>query len=163
MKTLSRLIKTTLQRITRNPYHSIGAIFVMFLTFFVGGAFVMLSLGSGAVLNYFESRPQIDAFFKDKVDQEQIDSLEKRLVDTGKISKIKFISKEEALKIYRERNKDDPLLTEFVTAEILPSSFQISTKKVEDQGAVASMLKGEDIVDKALLREVPVKPLPSRR
>ena len=121
----------------------------------------MLSLGSDAVLNYFESRPQIDAFFKDKVDQEQIDSLEKRLVDTGKISKIKFISKDEALKIYKERNSDDPLLTEFVTAEILPSSFQISTKAVEDQGAIASMLDKEDIVDKVIFRPDLIKTLTS--
>jgi len=121
----------------------------------------MLSLGSGAVLNYFESRPQIDAFFKDKVGQEQIDDLEKRLIDTGRISKIKFISKDEALKIYKERNKDDPSLTELVTAEILPPSFQISTKAVTDQATIASTLEGEDIVDKVIFREDLVKTLTS--
>lgn len=152
MKTLSRLIKTTLQRITRNPYHSIGAIFVMFLTFFVGGIFVMLSLWSTAALKDFESRPQIDAFFKDDATQEEIDALEKKLKETGSIANIKFISKEEALEIYKERNKDDPLLTEFVTADILPASFQIATKNIDDLEMVANIVASEEIVENVVFQ-----------
>ena len=147
MKTLSRLIKTTFQRISRNPYHSVGAIFVMFLTFFVGGIFILISLGSNVVLNYFESRPQIDAFFKDEATQTQIDSLEKKLTDTGLIANIRFISKEEALEIYKERNKDDPLLIEFVSADILPASFQISAHKIEDLDQIANIVAEEEIVE----------------
>lgn len=153
MKTAGRLIKTTFQRITRNPYHSVGAVFVMFLTFFVGGAFVMISLGSNAILSYFESRPQIDAFFKDSATQEEIDNLENKLEETGAISEIKFISKEEALEIYKERNKDDPLLTEFVTADILPSSFQISTKNIDDLEMVANIVAEEEIVENVVFQK----------
>ena len=147
MKTISRLTKTTFQRISRNPYHSVGAVFVMFLTFFVGGIFILISAGSNQVLNYFESRPQIDAFFKDGSSQEDIDTLEKKLNDTGLVSEIRFISKEEALEIYKERNKDDPLLLEFVSADILPASFQISSKKIEDLDQLASIVTEEEIVE----------------
>lgn len=161
MKTISRLVKTTFQRVTRNPYHSIGAIFVMFLTFFVGGVFVMSSLGSNATLSYFESKPQIDAFFKDSATQEEIDALETKLNTTGSIASIKFISKEEALEIYKERNKDDPLLTEFVTADILPASFQISTKNIDDLEQIANIAAEEEIVENVVFQKDFVETLSS--
>jgi len=153
MKILERLLKTTFQRISRNPYHSIGAIFVMFLTFFVGGIFVMLSLGSNAVLDHFESRPQIDAFFKDGTTQEQIDAFENKLLATGNIAEINFISKEEALEIYKERNKDDPLLTEFVSADILPASFQISSNKIDQLGELAKIAQNEESIENVVFQQ----------
>lgn len=153
MNILSRLIKTTFQRITRNPYHSVGAVFVMFLTFFVGGVFIMISLGSNVVLNHFESRPQIDAFFKDTATQEQIDNLERKLKNTGNVKEIRFISKEEALEIYKERNKDDPLLTEFVTADILPASFQITATNLGDLESLANIVSSEEIVENVVFQK----------
>lgn len=161
MKTLSRLIKTTFQRISRNPYHSVGAVFVMFLTFFVGGVFVLLSVGSNVVLNYFESRPQIDAFLKDEATQEEIDTLEKKLNDTGLVSKVKFISKDDALEIYKERNKDDPLLLEFVSSDILPASFQISSKKIDDLDQIADIVASEGIVENVVYQRDLVQTLSS--
>ncbi|MEX0616455.1 MAG: permease-like cell division protein FtsX [Candidatus Woykebacteria bacterium] len=161
MNNLSRLIRTTTQRISRNPYHSVGAVFVMFLTFFVGGIFVMISLGSDAALSYFESKPQIDAFFKEGTSQGDIDSLEQKLVSTGKIENIKFISKEEALKIYKERNQEEPLLTEFVTSDILPASFQISTKDINDLEEIADIVSKEQIVEDVVFQKDVVKTLSS--
>ena len=161
MKTLSRLIKTTFQRISRNPYHSVGAVFVMFLTFFVGGLFILLSIGSNVVLNYFESRPQIDAFLKDESTQKEIDALEKKLTDTGLVSEVKFISKDEALEIYKERNKDDPLLLEFVSSDILPASFQISSKKIEDLDQIADIVAVEGIVENVVYQRDLVQTLSS--
>ena len=161
MKTLSRLIKTTFQRISRNPYHSVGAVFVMFLTFFVGGVFVLLSVGSNVVLNYFESRPQIDAFLKDEATKEEIDTLEKKLNDTGLVSEVRFISKDEALEIYKERNKGDPLLLEFVSSDILPASFQISSKKIEDLDQIADIVTVEGIVENVVYQRDLVQTLSS--
>lgn len=159
MNNLSRLIKTTMQRISRNPYHSVGAVFVMFLTFFVGGIFVMISLGSDAALSYFESKPQIDAFFKETATKEEIDTLEQKLVSTGKIENIRFISKEEALEIYKQRNQEEPLLTEFVTSDILPASFQISTTDINDLEEIADIVSKEPIVEDVVFQKDVVKTL----
>ncbi len=161
MRTLGRLTKTTFQRVSRNPYHSVGAVFVMLVTFFVGGVFIMMSLGSSAVLNHFESRPQIDAFFKDSATQKEIDAFKDKLNATGNIASIKFISKEEALKIYKERNKDDPLLTEFVTAEILPASFQISAKNIDELEGIAEIAASEEIVENVVFQKDLIKTLSS--
>src|SRR3989337_2979572 len=93
MKSLPRLAKTTSQRIVRNPQQAFAAIFVMFLTFFSLAGFILIFAGSNTLLSYFESRPQVTAFFKDDTKVEQIDDLKSSLNETGKISKLKYISK----------------------------------------------------------------------
>jgi cell division transport system permease protein len=60
--------------------------------------------------------------------KDDADNLTKTLDATGKVSSTKYISKEDALAIYREQNKNDPLLLEMVTADILPASLEVSAK-----------------------------------
>ena len=153
MKSLPRLAKTTSQRIVRNPQQAFAAIFVMFLTFFSLAGFVLIFAGSNTLLSYFESRPQVTAFFKDDTKVEQIDDLKSSLNETGKISKLKYISKEEALAIYKERNKNEPILLEFVTADILPSSLEVSATDVKDLSSIAEILKNEQSVEEVVFQK----------
>ena len=48
--------------------------------------------------------------------------------------------KQEALEIYKEQNKEDPLLLDLVTADILPASLEVSTYKIEDLSVVSKRL-----------------------
>jgi cell division transport system permease protein len=98
----------------------------MFLTFLLGGFVFLTSISSAIVLRYFESKPQITVFFSEKTVQTDVDTLKKTLEDTQKTSSIKYVSKDDALAIYKEQNKNDPLLLEMVTADILPASLEIS-------------------------------------
>ena len=147
MKTLQRLLATTFKRIRRNPYNASGAVAVMFLTFLVGGIFILINLSSNTILNYYESRPQVIAFLKDGTTKEQLEAIKADLNKTGKIASLKYVSKEEALQIYKERFKSQPELTEFVTADILPASFNISTTKIEYQADIAKLVSAEPQVD----------------
>lgn len=121
-----RLIPSTWKHIRRSPYQSMAAILTMFLTFLLGGMFFIASAASFFVLEYFESKPQITVFFADRAVVEDAEALKKTLEATGKISSTKYVSKDDALVIYREQNKDDPLLLEMVTADILPASLEVS-------------------------------------
>ncbi len=77
-------------------------------------------------MQYFESKPQITVFFTNKATSKDADALKKTLESTGKVASVKFVSKEDALAIYRDQNKSDPLLLEMVTADILPASLEVS-------------------------------------
>jgi len=155
MRTLLRLLSTTFKRIRRNPYNASGAVAVMFLTFFVGGSFILISLASNKILSYYESKPQVIAFLKDGTTQEQIDSIKTDLEKTDKIESIEFVSKEQALEIYKERNQSRPELTEFVTADILPASLEVSTRALEDQTEIAKLVAAQpQVEDVAFLQEV---------
>lgn len=121
-----RLLPSTLRHMRRSPYQTTAAVLTMFLTFLLGGVFFIASVASVLVLQYFESKPQLTVFFADKSTREDADSLTRTLQATGKISTVKYVSKDDALAIYREQNKNDPLLLEMVTADILPASLEVS-------------------------------------
>lgn len=133
--------KTTWRHIRRSPYQAFAAIFIIMQTFFVVSLFTFLILGSAKVISYFESVPQVTAFFKNEAKQTEMDALREEVNKSGKVAESTFVSKEEALKRYQSKFKDDPLLLEFVTADILPASLEIQTKQIQDLTAVSEILK----------------------
>ena len=52
--------------IRRTPYQSLSAIILTTLTFLTISIFSLVALGATRMLSYFESRPQVTAFFKDE-------------------------------------------------------------------------------------------------
>jgi len=114
------------KHIRRSPYHSTAAVLTMFLTMLLAGLFFLTTVGSSYILRYFESKPQITVFFADNATASVAQTLQTTLEGTGKVSSVTYVSKEDALAIYREQNKNDPLLLEMVTADILPASLEIS-------------------------------------
>lgn len=149
------------RNIRRSPYQAIAAIFIMVLTFLSISFFAFVVFSSTRVINYFESKPQVTAFFKDEAKQSEIDSLKSQLIATGKVADAKFVSKQEALKIYKEQNRNDPLLLDLVTADILPSSLEISTHKIEDLVTISDALKTSSIVQEVVFQKDVVSTLTS--
>ena len=145
--------KTAWKNIRRSPYQAFAAILIMTLTFLVVSYFTFLLFGSSKIINYFESKPQVTAFFRDEAKQSDINSLENQLSETNKISSVKFVSKQEALKIYREQNKNDPLLLDLVTADVLPASFEISAVNIEDLAPISDMLKKSPIISDVIYQK----------
>lgn len=150
MKTYLKFVR---KNIRRNPYQAIAASMVMFLTFFVLSVFILLALGSQEILKFYESKPQAIAFFKDGTTDIDIQAIQNALTQTGKVNKFKYVSKEEALEIYRERNKNNPLLLELVTASILPSSLEISAPSPENLKPIVDLLRQEPVVEDVVFPE----------
>ncbi|MBI2621299.1 MAG: FtsX-like permease family protein [Candidatus Levybacteria bacterium] len=156
-----KFIGITWKNIRRSPYQAIAAVFIMMLTFLAFSIFSFIIFGSSRIIAYFESKPQVTAFFRDEARQEEIDELAKTLKESGLISSVKFVSKEEALNIYKEQNKNDPLLLDLVTAEILPSSLEISTYQIEDLALVSDTLRKSTIVQEVVFQKDVVATLTS--
>jgi cell division transport system permease protein len=145
--------QTTWKHIRRNPYQAVAAIFIMMLTFLAISIFSFIVFGSSIVINYFESKPQVTAFFKDEAKPSDIQTLQNSLEGSGKIAKLKYVSKKDALQIYREQNKNDPLLLDLVTEDILPSSLEISTNQIEDLQLVSEQLKSSPLVSEVVYQK----------
>jgi cell division transport system permease protein len=147
------MIKTALQHIKRSPYQSMAAILMMSLTFFIIGVFSVTAIGMEFILRYLETKPQITAFLKDDIKNQQIELLKGKLESTGKVKKIKYISKEEALSIYKSEFKDTPLLLEMVSAKILPASLEISAVNLAGLPGIAEVLKNDPIVEDLIFQK----------
>lgn len=157
-----RVFKTTWQYIRRYPYQTLAISLVMGMIYFLLTVNIIATVNSQKILDHLETLPQIIAFFKDEVTAEQVNGLKKQLEETGKVASLKYVSKEEALAIYREQNKNDPLLLEMVTANILPSSLEASAKEAKYLSEFHGIFKEQSFVEDVVYQADVVKNLISQ-
>lgn len=146
-------VKGALKILRRSPYQALAAALAMSLTFFVSSIFILLIVGGQIVLNYIEQRPQVIAFFKDDTSEAKIHEIISQVKETNLTRDVKYVTKEEALAIYRERNKDEPLLLESVSADFLPASIDISVKKASDINQITQVVKSRQEVERVITPE----------
>jgi cell division transport system permease protein len=127
MKSLS----SALTNIRRSPYQSLTAILMLSITFFVAYTFSLFILGTEQILRYFETRPQIIAFFELDASPSQLEAAQQTMEQKTYVEEVDLVTKDQALSIYQETNREDPLLLELVTADILPASIEVSGVDVE--------------------------------
>lgn len=154
-----RLFKLALHHIRRSPFQSTIAFLTVFISFFLLNSFIFLNRGLGNVLNYFETKPEITIFLKDGLDEGTIKSLEEEINAIPQVREIRKISKEKALELYKEMNKDNPLLTEMVTSSMLPASFEVSSSDPRVLEVIAQKFTSKNEVDEVIYQKDVVKSL----
>ncbi|MCX7955784.1 MAG: permease-like cell division protein FtsX [Patescibacteria group bacterium] len=153
-------MKEIFKSIKRTPYQSLAGFLVLFFSFFLSLIILFsLSLANG-ILNYLETKPQVTVYFQPKTPENQIFKIRDELSQSGKTLSIKYISQKEAFEIYKNLNKDNPLLLEMISSDIFPPSLEIFAKKPYFLPEIAEYLKKQpdidevqfqkDIVDKLL-------------
>jgi cell division transport system permease protein len=140
-------LKTAWHNIRRSPFQALAAVFILSITFFVATVISILLYSSGQVLKYFETRPQIIAFLKDEATPEQISGFQSKLSGDSRIKEMTYVSKEQALEIYKKATSDNPLLSELVSPSIFPASLELSLTDLSFAEAVIDEVKQEEIVD----------------
>lgn len=139
--------KTAFGYIRRSPFQALAATFVLTLTFFVATLVSVLGYSSSKLLTYFETRPQVIAFLKDSATTEQIAALQHKLEGDSRVREVKYVSKEEALSIYKNATSDNPLLGQLVSPSIFPASLEFSVKDLSFAQGTIDEVKTEPIVD----------------
>src|SRR3989339_1994777 len=139
--------KTAVDSIKRSPFQAISAIFVLGLTFFVATMVAILVFATDKTLTYFETRPQIISFLKDEATPELISVLQNKLSSDARIKNVKYVSKEEALEIYKTATSDNPLLAELVSPSIFPASLEFSVTDLKLAEKIIEEVRSEAIVD----------------
>lgn len=133
--------------IRRTPYQSFAAFLVLFFTLFLSTSFFILLSFLHGLLGYVETRPQVTVYFQQKASESDVYKLRDTLIASGKVVSAKYISKDAAFQIYKDLNKDKPVLLEMVSASILPASLEINAKRPEYLPEVAEYIKKQPGVD----------------
>jgi cell division transport system permease protein len=140
-------LKTAWNNIRRSPFQALAAVFILTVTFFVTTILSVFIYSSNQVLKYFETRPQVIAFLKDGAKEEEITTLQNKLASDTRIKKVNYVSKEQALEIYKKATSENPLLSELVSPSIFPASLEFSLSNLAYAEDVITDLKKESIVD----------------
>lgn len=158
---MSSRFSDALKNMRRSPYQTVSATLVLAQTFFIGYTLALLLIASHIILTYFESQPQVTAFFNPDVPDAQVQMVQAELAAKPYVKQVELVSKEQALEIYREENKDDPLLLQLVTADILPASLEVSTDTVESLPQIEADLKNLEGIDEVVFQKDVVDQLTS--
>lgn len=131
----------------RTPYQSLASLLILFFTLFLSLFFFNITSFFYSILDYVETRPQVTVYFSTKTQEPDIVKIKQAIEESGKASKITYISQEQAFKIYKDLNRDNPLLLEMVSADILPASLEIYAAKPEFLSEIATFLQKQPAVD----------------
>ncbi|MEX0895439.1 MAG: permease-like cell division protein FtsX [Patescibacteria group bacterium] len=123
-------LTSALANIRRSPYQALAATMIAFVTFSVIFCLSFFLYGAHLVLDYYEGRPQVIAFFEIEAAEEDVAQAQATMQDKPYVADITLTTKEDALAIYSEQYRESPMLLELVTADILPISLEVSATEL---------------------------------
>lgn len=131
----------------RNYFMTIAAVLTVLLSLVVLGTGLVLAANVDGLLRDLKNKVEISVYLFDSATTDQIEELQKEIVSWEEVKDCKFISKEEALEIFKEEFKDQPKLIESLSGNPLPASFEISLKDPEQADIVAARFEGRPEVE----------------
>lgn len=144
---------TAASSIRRSPYQAFAAILTMTFTLAVLFALSFIFAGIEKILSFYETKPQVVAFFKLSTDDATIKKVTDELKKKPYVADISVTSKEDALKLYSAEFKESPLLLELVTPEMLPVSLEVSSKTLDELKLIRGDLEAETSIEEVKLQE----------
>jgi cell division transport system permease protein len=134
----------------RNAAMSLAATATMTLMLLLLSGFWIIQAGFLASLSYVEAKVGVVADLNDGIKDADLQDLIARLDTMPEVRSVEYVSKEEALRRYREQRatqgQDD--LTTYLAANPLPASVEVKLRKPDDYRTVATFLEVEPIVAK---------------
>ena len=130
--------------VTSNLSTAIAATMTVLIGMFLLGLFIGLGSWVYSWTNDVKRDLVVNVYFctdtscKKEATEKQIDAVRAQLVGIPEVKEVKFVSKEDALKIMEERNPD---LVRGLTSNPLPDSYQVIPHRGEDVGTIAAQLE----------------------
>jgi cell division transport system permease protein len=140
-------LKRAWQGFWRNGLMSLAATASMTLMLVLLSGLIILLSGLDATLNYVESKVEVVAYLKDAATPADVSALQKSLQDMPQVTHVDYVSKEQALKDFQERQPEVANLVDALPSNPLPASLEISLRDPADYLDVATYLRGQSVVD----------------
>lgn len=139
----SNIVKTTKNNIKRNKWMAFATTFVIAIVFAISTFFIGLTFITQQLLAYYEKKPQIIIYFVNGAPESEIISVKEKVFDPNIMESIRYISEEEAVKIYTSELQDDPELAQSITVGELPASLEIKPTGIESVTPILERLNSE--------------------
>lgn len=142
---IRRITQLGLTNFWRNRWLSLASTLVMTLTLLIISLFVVMTIVINKTTDRIKSKMDITVYFKDSATTEEISNLQQNLAARADVSEVKYISKEEALQIWQERQKNQRI-RELVTSteNPLPRSLAIKATDPASLNSIADYVAADD-------------------
>lgn len=98
-----------------------------------------------------EKAPALTVFFKNDASVIEIQDLAQEIKNMIGVREVKYISKEDAFRIYTELNKDDPEIVKLVSPNILPASVEVYLSDFSIKEKLSQFAKTKTIVEEVVI------------
>lgn len=145
--TLSRIIRAGIQNFFRNLTLGIAAMAVMVITLTIVLFSFIVNQTFANTVTTITDKIDISVYLIDDITSEQRETLLNDLKNSKNVKSVEYISKEKALEIYKEQNKDnvDLLVAISQTDNPLPASIQIKPIDPNQIESIRQFLEQPDI------------------
>jgi cell division transport system permease protein len=106
---IRRVVKAGFVGFWRSAYVSLASIFVLMVALFVIGSTIFVDQLLTTSLNTLQSKVDINVYFVPDAPQEEIDRITTAVSALPDVASVEYTSREEALRLYRERNRNDEI------------------------------------------------------
>ena len=150
LSTSEYFIKEVYTSFKRNIWMTLASIFTVVLSLFILGFFSIVILNLNKMANTLESQVQISVYLKDDLSQEEIDETKETLSKIEGLQDIKFTTREEAMKDFKERLGDQQFLLDALDdTNPLPDSFSLTVTSPQQVKTIADTAAALDSVESA--------------
>ncbi|HVE80688.1 MAG TPA: permease-like cell division protein FtsX [Candidatus Dormibacteraeota bacterium] len=128
--TAIRITRTGLRNFVRNAWLSTAATAVMTVTLTLVAVSYISNVALTQTIKGVVEKIDVSVYLKDSATPEQINNFKSKIESLENVEGVKLVTKADALKSYREQNKDNPKLLEAIseTDNPLPASLLIKAK-----------------------------------
>lgn len=143
MTQIKRIVKQAFINFYRNGWLSLTATLIMTLALLTVGVFLIVALSTNKIANDLKDKVDIVVNFKDSASETLIQQLKSDLMIRPDIKTVRYISKEDALKEFKQRSSIKQEIKEIVTPEDnpLPRGLQIQSVQVSEYEYVSELIK----------------------
>jgi len=145
---LFRIIKYGVQGFKRNSWLSVTTIIVMTLTLLVFVGLILFSVLTTDTINLLKEKIDISVYFKNETSEDNILKIKRSLESLSEVKTIEYISRNEALKIFKERHKEDVTISEAIDVletNPLSASLNIKAENPKDYPVITAYLNNENL------------------
>ena len=134
----------------RNAAMSIAATATMTLMLLLLAGFWIVQAGLLAGLEFVEQKVEVVADLRDGTTQLGVDEIQSRLLAMPEVRDVAYVSKDEALRRFRENrtNQGEEDLTKYLETNPLHASFEVKLRNAADFAAVSDALTAEPNVER---------------
>lgn len=149
----SRVTKYGIQNFLRNGLLSSATIAVMTLTLIICTSLIIFGAAGNSTIKSLQEKIDISVYFKTSTDESQILAMKKSLESLDEVKSVEYISRDEALAIFRQKHQNDPTVLQSLDElgdNPLSASLNVKAKDPKNYAGIDSYLKTEvpqDIID----------------
>jgi len=133
----------------RNGFVSLTTVLIMAIVLFVMGALMMGGAALDATLVQLQEKVDINVYFLTDAPESDILALRDLVSELPEVANVEYVSRDEALAQFRERNKDDQLTLQALDEldeNPLGASLAIRAKETSQYEGIAGFLENETAV-----------------